>query len=87
MTWIFIVVLGLLLLGPLRRRFLFPLLSAWRIVIPVAGGFIAGSVLAGMMVSLGAPAWMLVFGLLAGVFIIGSEGRKWFYDNFPPKGK
>jgi len=78
-----LIVLALLIVGPLRKW----LLSSWRTIVPVLAGGLVGFVIAVKLVSSGAPAWMLVFGPLAGVFLIGSEGRNWLYDSFPPEKK
>lgn len=87
MKWVITIVVALLLMGPLRRRLLYPLLLAWRTAVPVAGGFVAGVLLASMFVNLGGPAWMLIFGPLVAALAIGSAGRQWFHDNFPPDRK
>jgi hypothetical protein len=70
----------LLIAGPLRK----PLLASWRTTLPVIAGGFLGFSFAVVFVRFGAPAWTLILGPLAGVLIIGSEGRKWFHDNFPP---
>lgn len=87
MKWLIIIVVALLLLGPLRRRLLFPFLSAWRTVVPVIGSGVVGFVLAAMFVNAGAPAWMMVFGPIIAIFMIGTAGKRWFDQNFPPKEK
>lgn len=83
MTWILLIGVALLLVGPLRR----PILSAWRFVLPAVVAGIAGFVLAAMFVNAGAPAWMMVFSPIIAVFVIGTAGKKWFDQNFPPREK
>lgn len=87
MKWFILIIVLLVLLGPLRKRFLFPLLVAWRTVVPVTAGFITGAIAAAVLVGAGAPAWLIIFGPVAGALIIGSAGRQWFQDNFPPREK
>jgi len=83
MIWIIFIITVLMLFGPFRRWFM----SSWRTVIPLICGMIFGFILSAMFALLGGPLWLIFFGTIAGALMIGAEGRKWFYDNFPPEAK
>ena len=70
----------LLIIGPLRR----PLFSAWRLVLPLIIGGIAGHVIVSRFMP-GAPAWMKIVGPLMATFMIGGAIRELLATVFPQR--
>lgn len=69
----------LVVMGPLRR----PLLSVWRVVIPLAVGGIGGFVLVSRFMQ-GAPAWMMIAGPVFGAFMFGGAIMEGIDDILGP---
>jgi hypothetical protein len=83
MSWLIIIVILLLTVGPLWR----PLLSSWRTVLPVATGALVGWWASLLFLSYMYSGPVLLAGPVLGALMIGSAGRAWLYENFPPGGK
>jgi hypothetical protein len=85
MKIILLAAIVLLLLGPLRRRLLFPFLTAWwRTVIPLVAGGIVGHVVVSRFMR-GAPPWMMLVGPFMGAFGIGGAIRELLANTFPER--
>jgi len=83
MKWLIFIVVVLFLTGPLRK----PLLSSWRTVLPVIIGTIVGWWAAPLFLGYVYSGPVLLIGPVLGALMIGSAGRAWLYENFPPRGK
>jgi hypothetical protein len=77
---LFLVIVLLLLLGPLRRRFV----RVWRFVLTAFLAGLVGYAVAVPFVSCGSPRWLLTFGFFAAALILGPLGKKWLDDNLGP---
>lgn len=63
----------LLVVGPLRK----PLLSAWKITLPLAVGSVIGYIVVTRLMY-GVPGWMLIVGPFFGAFLLGSAIKELF---------
>ena len=88
MKGIWLVGIVLLLLGPLRRRLLLPLLSGcWRVVLPLIVGGIVGHIIVGRFMP-GAPEWMMIVGPVFAGLMLGGAIKQCLDDILgPPRGK
>lgn len=85
MNRFFLIAVALLLLGPLRKRFLFPLLAAWwRTVAALVVGGVVGHVIVSRFMP-GAPAWMTIAGPAMSAFMIGGAVHELIMTVFPPR--
>ena len=74
----------LLIIGPLRR----PLLSQWRLVLPLAIGGTVGWFVIHSKHFLGAPGWMMIVGPVFAGLILGGTIKQGIDEILgPPKGK
>ena len=75
-----IVLMLLLFLGPLRRRFFLPFLAAWwRSTVPLIAGGIAGVLVVNKLMP-GAPGWMKIVGPVMAAFMIGGAIEALFHN-------
>lgn len=85
MNSLFLIAVALLLLGPLRKRFLFPLLAAWwRTVAALVVGGVVGHVIVSRFMP-GAPAWVTIAGPAMSAFMIGGAIRELLATVFPQR--
>ncbi len=83
MRWVIGIALVLLLLGPLRRRVLYPSLKTWRLGAPFVLGLYMGSLLVNRLMP-GSPNWMKVVGPLSLAVIGMGVGRRFLDDLLGP---
>jgi len=84
MKW-FLIVGVALLLGPLRRRLLLPLLCGyWTTIFPLVIGAVVGHWVVTRLMP-GAPAWMRVVGPAMSPFMLGGAVHELFVTMFPPR--
>ena len=81
--FLLITVALLLVIGPFRRH----LLSAWRLVLPLAIGGGVGFFLVQSRRFIGAPGWLLWVGPVFCAFVIGGAIQEWIDDLMPPRKK
>lgn len=85
MRWIIVIGAMLLLLGPLRRRLLLPLLCGyWTVIFPLVIGAAVGHWVVVRLMP-GAPAWMTIAGPLMSAFMLGVAVHELFVTMFPPR--
>ena len=63
----------LLIIGPLRK----PLLSAWKITLPLTVGSVIGYIIVTRYMY-GVPGWMLIVGPFFGAFLLGPAIKELF---------
>ena len=69
----------LLIVGRLRR----PLLSGWRLVLPLSIAGIIGWCIVNNGRFMGAPSWMKIVGTIMAALMIGGPVYEFLRDNFP----
>ena len=84
MTWIALIGIALLL-GPLRRRVVLPLLCGyWTVILPLAVGAAVGHWIVTRLMP-GAPPWMRIVGPFFSAFMLGGAVRELIVTVFPPR--
>lgn len=75
MESLIVILVVALLLGPCRRLVLYPVLGAWKTVIPSILGWVLGRMIIEQYMP-GSPGWIWIGGPLFTAFIIGPLGRE-----------